>query len=98
MLETTQMQRTTENGSVAATETTHRGTGTKQGIWTNSGLGDGSYFCYRGLNAKGEPVSLSIVFLYAEGAYDEDGRLSIMDESAIPYIDGPASLWENNPF
>ena len=70
----------------------------EQGIWTDSGLGDGSYFCYRGLNAKGEPVSLSIVFLYAEGVYDEDGRLGIMDENAIPYIDGPASLWENNPF
>ena len=82
-------------------KTTHTGTGTKQVSKVSGptpGLGDGSYFCYRGLNAKGEPVSLSIVFLYAEGVYDEDGRLNIMDESAIPYIDGPALPWENNLF
>lgn len=67
------------------------------GCWTDSGMGDGSYFCYRGLNAKGEPVSLSIVFLYAEGVFGEDGSIGIEDESVLPFIDGPASLWDNNP-
>ena len=70
MLETTQMQKTTENGSFGRYQDDPHGywyQASEQGIWTDSGLGDGSYFCYRGLNAKGEPVSLSIVFLYAEG-------------------------------
>lgn len=67
------------------------------GCWVDSGLGDGSYFCYRGRNAKGEPVALSIVFLYNDSVKGTDGRLHIDDEEVLPFVDGPASLWETNP-
>ena len=63
----------------------------EHGCWTDTGFGDGSYFCYRGFNAEGEPVSLSVVFLYND---DIEGEIHIDDEQLLPFIDGPASLWD----
>ena len=63
---------------------------TGHGFYSNSGLGDGTYALFCGLNDKNEIVALSVIFLYPDGVEesvaDEDGMYSFSNEETVEIL------------